>query len=225
MKKLFVIAALLLAGFAASAQVNIGAGYIWNFWGTKDGSNKSGTLSMHGVYGGLSYNFDLYEGLGLAPGAYFNWASGVALDRNGKKQQETIAGITGRQGSSYMGLLFPLHLTYSMETGAGKAFVYLGPAFEYGLSLKMWEKFSGDNAKADIVGDNAFMKDDDTDVRPFNPFDVKLDVGFGYNWEWIQVNVGFDFGFLNRAKTSSNGNDGTIKTNANAVHAGVAFVF
>ena len=221
MKKLFVIAAMLFAGFTASAQVNVGAGYTWDFWSTKTNGTKGGTLSMHGVYAGVSYNINLVEGLGLAPGAYFNWATGVALDKNGKKLKDTTAGVTTSTGTDYMGILVPLHVTYSMDLGAGKAFAYLGPAFEYGLSLKYWDKVGNDKA----LSPNSFVKDD-SGVRPLNPFDVKLDIGFGYNWKWIQANVGFDFGFLNRAKTSTNGNDdGVIKYNANAVHAGIAFVF
>ena len=81
MKKFFVIAAMLLAGFSASAQINIGAGYMWDFWAQKNGSSKAGSRSMSGVYAGVSYNIQIVEGLGLAPGAYFSWATGIDLDK------------------------------------------------------------------------------------------------------------------------------------------------
>lgn len=225
MKKFFVIAALLLTGFTASAQLNVGAGYMWDFWSLKDGSQKDGTYNMSGVYAGLSYNINIVEGLGIAPGAYFSWATGVMRDENGNKAQDTISGITGKIGTTDMELTVPVHITYSMDLGAGKAFAYLGPAFQYGLSMKTWTKFSAKNSAHNEISENLFAKDKDSGVRLYNPFDVKLGVGFGYNWKFIQANVGFDFGFLNRAKTSSNDNDGSYKMNANAVHAGVAFVF
>ena len=225
MKKFFVIAALLLTGFTASAQLNVGAGYMWDFWSIKDGSQKDGTYNMSGVYAGVSYNINIVEGLGIAPGAYFSWATGVMLDADGKKVEKTLAGLTGKVGTTDMELTVPVHITYSMDLGAGKAFAYLGPAFQYGLSLKSWTKFSSKNSNSNSVSENLFAKDKDSGVRLNNPFAVKLGVGFGYNWKFIQANVGFDFGFLNRAKTSSNDNDGSYKMNANAVHAGVAFVF
>ena len=89
MKKFFVIAAMLFAGFTASAQINIGAGYMWDFWSLKDGSQKDGTYNMSGVYAGVSYNINIVEGLGIGPGAYFSWATGVMKDENGKTQTLT----------------------------------------------------------------------------------------------------------------------------------------
>ena len=223
MKKLFVIAALLLAGFTASAQANIGAGYMWNFWSHKNGSTKGDTYSMHGVYAGVSYNIKLVEGLGLAPGAYFLWGEGVKQDNNGKPYKTVIGGTTTTMGTSYMGLQVPIHLTYAADLGPGKFFAYLGPAFEYGFSLKTWTRVKG-SAEGNVTSANLY-KMNSSNERYNNPFDVKLGVGFGYNWKFIQANVGFDFGFLNRDKTRYTDPDSTLKCNANDVHVGIAFVF
>lgn len=218
MKKILVIAALLLAGFSASAQVHIGAGYMWDFWAQKQGSNKAGTINMNGVYAGASYNIQVVEGLGIAPGAYFSWATGIDLDKDGKKVEGDLLGISGKYGHTHMALTIPVHVTYSMDLGAGKAFAYLGPAFQYGLSLKSFVKASTSSSEGKKVSENLFAKDEDGN-RVYSPFDVKLGVGFGYTWKFIQANVGFDFGFLDRDPLDN------FKANANAVHAGIAFVF
>lgn len=223
MKKFFVIAALLLAGFTASAQANIGAGYMWNFWSHKNGNSKTGTDMMHGIYAGVSYNIDLVEGLGIAPGAYFLWGTGVGQDANGKPRKTVIGGVTSTTGTTYMGMQVPVHLTYSADLGGGKFFAYLGPAFEYGFSLKTWTKVKG-SGEGNITSENLY-KMNEANERYNNPFDVKLGVGFGYNWKFIQANVGFDFGFLNRDKTRFTNPDSNFKCNANDVHAGIAFVF
>ena len=227
MKKLFVIAALLLAGFTASAQANIGAGYMWNFWSHKNGSTKGETYMMHGVYAGVSYNIKLVEGLGLAPGAYFLWGTGVSQDSNGKPIKTVVAGVTNTTGATYMGMQVPIHLTYAADLGPGKFFAYLGPAFEYGFSLKHWNKTKSASGQVSFGdGDNANLyKMNSAGERYNNPFDVKLGVGFGYNWKFIQANVGFDFGFLNRDKTRYTDPDSNLKCNANDVHVGIAFVF
>ena len=230
MKKFFVIVAMLLAGFSASAQINIGAGYMWDFWAQKNGSSKAGSRSMSGVYAGVSYNIQIVEGLGLAPGAYFSWATGIDLDKNGDKCKETVNGKEVSLSSTHMALTIPVHITYSMDLGPGKAFAYLGPAFQYGLSLtesckpkELQDALNLLLPEEAKVGRNMFKKYDNDGHRYMNPFDVKLGVGFGYNWKFIQANVGFDWGFLNRAKTKDY--TGDYKENANAVHAGIAFVF
>ena len=220
MKKFFVIAAMLLAGFTASAQVNIGAGYMWDFWSAKNGNNKAaGGYSLNGVYAGVSYNIKLVEGLGIAPGAYFSWATGNVLNSEGKK---LVDSPNASWKASHMALTIPVHLTYMAELGPGGFFAYLGPAFQYGLSLK--ETISGSVPDLELggsaTGDNLFKKDNNGN-RVNTPFDVKLGVGFGYNWKFIQANVGFDWGFLDRNANK----DDNYKQHANAVHAGIAFVF
>ena len=220
MKKFFVIAAMLLAGFTASAQINIGAGYLWDFWSAKhDGSKAAGGYTLNGVYAGASYNIKLVEGLGLAPGAYFSWATGFTTNAEGKKSNPAVK-------ADHMALTIPVHVTYTAELGPGGFFAYLGPAFQYGLSLKNYgTTVSGDGIEISLDGDkdkayNMFKKNDDGN-RLNVPFDVKLGVGFGYNWKFLQANVGFDFGFLDR---DANKED-KYKQHANAVHAGIAFVF
>ena len=224
------MAAMLLAGFTAFGQVNVGAGYVWDFWAQKNGNSKAGTRSMHGVYAGVSYNINLIEGLGLAPGAYFSWAKGIDLDKDGNKCKDKVNGTEVSFGSTEMALTIPVHITYSMDMGPGKAFAYLGPAFQLGLSMKeflnpkdlqdAWNTLMPEEVE---LGYNLYKKYDSDGHRYLSPFDVKLGVGFGYNWKFIQANVGFDFGLLNRAKTKDY--TGDYRETANAVHAGIAFVF
>ena len=221
MKKFFVIAAMLLAGVTAFAQVNIGAGYMWDFWAQKNGNSKVGTRSMNGVYAGLSYNILLVDGLGLAPGAYFSWATGIDLDRDGKKVKETWGSTEGFVKSTHMAITIPVHITYTMDMGPGKAFAYLGPAFQYSLALN--EELKVNSSIVDVNYKSKLLAKDDEGHRALSPFDVKLGVGFGYNWKFIQANVGFDFGFLNRCKTKDYTGDG--RETANAVHVGIGFVF
>ncbi len=227
MKKFFVIAAMLLAGFTASAQINIGAGYLNENWALKEGSNKAGNIALNGFYAGASYNIPIVEGLGVAPGAYFTMAFGYLRDTEGSKDIYKVGSYALQAPMSSMSIIVPVHVTYSMDLGPGKAFAYLGPAFQYGLKLKselttnngdlnaLISEFAGKDA---FVFENAYAKDDSGN-RDMKPFDVKLDVGFGYNWKFLQFNAGYTWGFLNRDT------DEDASAHANGIHAGIAVVF
>lgn len=203
MKKIFTVAVMLLAGFTAFAQLNIGAGYQNEMWSAKNGDTKS-NVSLNGVYAGASYNIPLnfVDGLGIAPGAYFTWAMGQDSDP-----------LLGTLTINDMSIVVPVHITFGMDLGStSRLFAYLGPAFQYGLSYK------GDyeNAGIKVKGDNSYTQD-----SGISPFDVKLDLGFGFKYKFIQANVGFDFGFLDRDK---NKND-NYKLHEQLIHAGIAFSF
>ena len=190
MKKILIAAALILAGFTASAQLRVGAGYLNTNFGAKNDA-----FVLNGVYAGVAYNIPIVEGLGIAPGAYFSWATGPL---------KTSVGKLGTCNN--MAINIPVDVTYSMELGPGTAYAYVGPAFQYGLALNFDDGFT----EWTLYKNNVVK-----------PIDVKLGVGFGYVYGHLGFNVGFDWGLLDL----NDGYWVNKTAHAINIHAGVAFVF
>ena len=73
MKKAFAILALVAAMFVAgnaTAQISINAGYSPEKFVAKQG-NYSESINYQGFFVGITDNFVLYKGLGVAPGLQF----------------------------------------------------------------------------------------------------------------------------------------------------------
>ena len=214
MKKLFLTAILLLAGLAASAQVHIGGGYTWQ---TIVQSGSDWYWSMHGAYAGASFNIKVNQYVGIAPGAYFIWGTGPVRQ---KKQPVPDTSL----GLDMMELQIPLNVTFGVELGsAGKLFVYAGPAFNVGLSAKLYAFYKNDffKQRKDTLSDNLFgdLGDDSSDTISLKRFDTKIGVGIGYRIKFFELNAGYDFGLLNMSKNSGD------KLHQNTLHAGFAFCF
>ncbi len=220
MKKLFLAAILLLAGLAASAQVHIGGGYLWQtFTYDKGSANENLYWSLNGAYAGASFNIKINQYVGIAPGAYFLWATGPLRE---KKQPAPDASW----GLDMMELQFPVNVTFGVELGsAGKLFVYAGPAFNLALTAKLYGYSRKDffQKRKDTLTENLFgeIGDDSDDQLTLKRFDTKIGVGVGYRIKFFEINAGYDFGLLNVNKASAT--DGKI--HQNTLHAGIAFCF
>ena len=213
MKKLVIAAVLMLAGFAASAQVHIGGGYTWQ---TLTQSNTDLYWNLNGAYGGASFNIKINEYVGIAPGAYFIWATGP-LRQKGEPMPDASFGL------DMMELQFPLNVTFGVEMGnAGKLFIYGGPAFNLGLSCKLYGFDRKDYFKTrkDTITENLYGDlGDDNDQINLKRFDTKIGVGVGYRIKFFEINAGYDFGLLNLSKQDGD------KLHQNTLHAGIAFCF
>jgi len=232
MKKLIVAAAFMLMGLSASAQLQVGGGYKYEFWPVKvkesRGWNRQGTFEMHGIYAGASYNWAMTDfGLSLTPGAYFSLVSGVSSTKNeitGKMEKTRYSTELERvrSGNRSLMLTIPVYVTYSMPIGPGDAFVYGGPSLECGITLKDYER--GRQRETTSSPWRSFKElsqnyySDGIDMRPF---DFKVGVGFGYRWEFIQVNLGMDIGMVNRAPKSN----AYASYHAHSIHFGAAYIF
>ena len=220
MKKMLAAAALLLLGLNAFAQLNVGGGYMYEYgpWReqTDNGTwRKWDTEERHGVYAGVTYNFNITSfGLGIAPGAYVSWTGGVTRNLNGSKQIIHEGDIISRHGTRHLAVTLPVHVTYSMDLGPGTMFAYAGPAFQVGLSLREYDKGRDLNGRFKSVSDNLYGKN--YDIRPC---DLKFDIGFGYRWRFIQAHVGFDFGLIDKVPNKYS------SLRYHSIYMGAAYVF
>ena len=204
---------MLLIGLSASAQVHIGGGYTWQTI-TQSGSDLY--WSLNGAYGGASFNIKVNEYVGIAPGAYFIWATGPL-----REKKKSIPDVSF--GLDMMELQIPLHVTFGVELGsAGKLFIYGGPAFNVGLSSKLYAfdrkdffKQRKDTMSKNLYGD---LGDDSSEID-LKRFDAKVGVGLGYRIKFFELNAGYDFGLLNMSKKNGD------KLHQNTLHAGIAFCF
>ena len=214
MKKIIVAAAMLLMGIAASAQVHIGGGYAWQ---TFTQSDSDLYWSLDGAYGGASFNIKVNEYVGIAPGAYFIWATGPLMQKK-EKRPDTSFGL------DMMELQIPLNVTFGFNVGnAGKLFIYGGPALGVNLSAKMYAYYKQDMFKnrKDTLTENLMGElgeEEDSDIS-LKRCDCKVGVGLGYRYKFFELNAGYDFGLLNMTRQSGQ------KMHQNTLHAGIAFCF
>ena len=218
MRKLLLIAAMLLAGATASfAQLHVGAGYYGELMTSKwnEGNLKHKTSGdMHGFYAGASYNIAVSEiGIGLAPGAYFNFVG--EIDKN------IIEDIFTRR----LSLELPVHVTYTHELGPGSIFAYAGPAFNVGLAFKSTGKIYDDIEEKWVKTTADLYKNYDGVKSEIHRFDCKLGLGVGYKWEHLAANFGWDFGLLNQVRGEYRDKNVKNATRIHSWHLGVAYVF
>ena len=203
MKKIMTIAAMLLIGATAFAQIHVGAGYTKGI--TKTNASDDNGLS-NGFYAGASYNIPIVAGLGIAPGVYYNF---LTAKENLLSFGSTSLDAT--QKEHYINI--PVLVNYAFDLGTVKLFAYGGPTASFGVSSKLrYDVASGSNT-ADKTID---LYDDDYD---YSRTDVKLGIGGGVQFGCFQVNVGYDWGMFDR-DNSDNG-----KLHSNLLHAGVAYIF
>lgn len=217
MKKVLAVAAFLLLGVSAFAQWHFGAGFKYEYAPQFVDGKKSLTYDMSGVYAGASYNIEITNfGLSLAPGAYVSFVTGTGRDIDGKKEVYRSSVGWLRNGSRHFSLMIPVHAVYSMDLGPGKAFAYAGPALECGMDFRSWSKGYNDlDGHYKTVSDNYYSKKG----YDWRVLDLKMDIGFGYQWKFLQANVGFDWGLIDKDPSQS------YTLHVHGIHIGAAYVF
>lgn len=197
MKKFIIIAAALLVGIQANAQLIFNGGYLHATEQTsitEAGNPVSGTDLLDGFYAGAKYRIDLYgitEGLSLAPGANVSFLFGRHNQIDAKDPMDDQAIM------NQIALNLPLHVQYLFEvTPDFKLEAWAGPTFQLGLYDRVI-----DNGENPTLIYNQFKEIPGLVTRPMaarNSFNVYLGIGAGAEIsELIHINVGYDFGLLN----------------------------
>ena len=202
MKKLLVIAAALLIGIQANAQLIFNGGYLHateNSTFTEKLASGDVTVSgsdmLDGFYAGAKYRIGLdsiTEGLSLAPGANVSFLFGRHA------QMDVFDPLDNRAVMNQIALNVPLHVQYLFEiTPDFKLEAWAGPTFQLGLYDRVIDTDDNptmiyDQYKA-IPGT---VKSRAIDAR--NLINLYLGIGLGVEVsELIHVNAGYDFGLLN----------------------------
>ena len=216
MKKIFAIvlvAALMLAGTNAFAQLSVGAGWLNSTETVKSGNSDPSKTNLNGFYVGGQYNLPIVSGLGIAPGLYVSGIFAKLTD------SAAAYGLTGNQTatSREFDINVPVNVNYAFEIGRDfKVFVYAGPVFQLGIVSKAsyeaslsagglglstgkytTDNYSGKtyNAKNEEVGQH--------DGGYQNPFNIYVGGGAGIQSGAFQVIIGYDHSLLNFSKNSN----------------------
>ena len=165
MKKIIITLALAAAAaFGANAQIGAGLGYATKVHG------GDADLSLGGLYVGANYNYEIANGLAVAPGIDFAMYS---TEKNNVKYKENYIGI-------------PVLFNYGIEVADGfKLVPFAGPTFSLGLSSK--------STSGSVTIDNYDANDD------YGKFDILIGGGVALDvMEMIRVSIGYNYGLLDR---------------------------
>lgn len=204
MKKAFAILALVAAMFVAGnaqAQISINAGYSPEKFVAKQG-NYSESINYQGFFVGITDNFVLYKGLGVAPGLQFRM--------NTKSQSETYLGTTVKTTSQQMLIDVPILFNYGIAINDKIAITpFAGPMFSLAILGK-----DTSNAGNSSITENWYENGN------VNRFNVNLVGGAAVSFNKAKLFAGYRFGLVDMDK---NNESLTIKTQGFFVGLGYTF--
>ena len=196
MKKFILIAAALLIGIQANAQLIFNGGYLHATEQTsisEAGNTVSGTDLLDGLYAGAKYRFGLdgiTEGLSIAPGANLSFLYGRHNAIDSKDLVDDKAFL------NQIALNVPVHVQYLFEiTPDFKLEAWAGPTMQLGLYDR-----AIDNGENPTLIYNNFKEIPRLTGKlgARSLFNLYLGLGAGVEIsELVHVNVGYDFGLLN----------------------------
>ncbi len=204
MKKLVILAAALLVGIQANAQLLLNGNFNLALETSKYGELGSHNGNLFGLAVGATYYYSLdnvTDGLAILPGANLSSLIGNHTLVDNAKLTEVSLNV-------------PIHLGYTYEiSDYVKLFGQTGPVFQLGLTSKV--KTTG--ATYSLYN----KKNDLGEVR--NRFNMYWGIAVGAELnDLLRVHVGVDLGLLNRA---SSDNLALTKLSRNTFVFGVAYLF
>ena len=180
MKKFGIIALFALISVAASAQINVGAGYLQSTatYQAKSGADANSTKS-NGFYVGLGYEIPLMQGLSVTPGIYYSY---LYSDDAGSTAIGTVAtgSLKTNLKEQYLNIPVTVNFGYNLTRDL-RLFAFGGPTASIGLS-----SVSHYDASVTVIGIN-ISDSGDTDnysgtsdnPATYGRFDVLLGAGAG----------------------------------------------
>lgn len=223
MKKIGIIALFALISVAASAQINVGAGYLQSTatYQAKSGADVGSTKS-NGFYAGLGYEIPIISGLSVTPGIYYSYLySGDA----GSTAIGTVANASLKTNLKEHYLNIPVTVNFGYNfTRNLRLFAFGGPTASIGLS-----SVSHYDASVNVIGINISDSGDTdnysgTENNPatYGRFDILMGAGAGADiMGKFRITVGYDWGLLNRNVDSNS----TAIRHRNQFKAGIAYLF
>lgn len=200
MKKIIVLAAALLLGWQANAQIVANAGFTAAFEKTK-ATYDSKPSTLFGVYAGANYYYsldNLVEGLAAVPGANLSLLFGRHWFDSNVKVRELALNI-------------PLQASYTYEVNDNlKVFGQTGPTLQFALTHKAITSGATFNLLS--------KKNDFGEVR--SPFNLYWGIATGVEVsDMLRIEVGYDFGFFYLSRTEG------LRISRGFLHFGVGYLF
>lgn len=189
MKKAFAIMALVAAMFVASnvqAQISINAGYAPEQFKTTWG-NTTTTESYQGFFVGVTNNFALAKGIGVAPGVQFRM--------NTRSESTTLLGITSTTKDTQMLIDVPVLFNYGIGINRDLTVTpFVGPMFSYAVSGSTKNSVGSSSTTSKWYGDNSSM----------NPFNINLVFGASAEFSKAKLFAGYRLGLVDQEKSNDN---------------------
>lgn len=183
MKKLMMIAAMMVAALSVNAQdVEVGQIYLKPMVGATLSTftgDVTGAKMKFGVGGGAEVGFKLAEPFDLTAGVLVMMEGSKAKDNDTNKNQSTTLTYLN------VPILANLYLTRGLALKAG-----VQPGFL--LSCK---------AKGSEFYDGAWHDYEDTDKTFLNKFDLSIPVGLSYEFSNFIIDARYNFGLLKVGKS------------------------
>ncbi|MBE6222285.1 MAG: porin family protein [Bacteroidales bacterium] len=212
MKKIIVLAAALLLGWQARAQVVANAGYVHAFETMKSANYLTEGFdydhaSLDGFFAGANYYLNLdsvLDGLAAMPGANLSMLFGRYWANDDYRVRE-------------LALNLPLQACYTYEINESlKVFGQTGPTLQFALSHKM-------------INDNGttypLLSKKNDSHRARNPFNMYWGFAAGVEViDMLRIEVGFDLGFFNLNRRVED-YDYLKSIKRNFLHIGVGYLF
>ena len=212
MKKIIVLAAALLLGWQANAQIVANAGYVHGFETMKSANNLTAGYdfdhsSLDGLFAGANYYYsldNLVDGLAAMPGANLSLLFGRYWAEDDYKVRELALNI-------------PLQASYTYEVNENlKVFGQTGPALQFALVHKV--KDNHGNTYSLLNKNNSLYEA----RSPFNMY-----WGFAAGVEvsdMLRIEVGYDLGFFNLHRRV-NEHEFLRSVKRNFLHFSVGYLF
>lgn len=205
MKKLIVVAAMLLVCATSFAQLNVNLGYANMTTRYKTG-NDLYSSRLNGFTVGAGYSLELADGFFFTPGVNYLFTAGDTNSAPGP------VSLKGSITEHYVNV--PLTLSYDLPlSGSVKLFVFAGPTASVGVASNTKLTVNVGPYKADEVVDN--YKD-----NTYYRFNLLLGGGIGLKVsDSYLVKVGYDFGLLNRSGVQN------VSEHDRVLTVGIAYLF
>ena len=189
MKKFFaalaLVAALFVAG-KAQAQISINAGYAPEKFSTNWG-NSTTTSNYQGFFIGITDNFTLSKGIGVAPGIQFRM--------NTRSESTTVLGITSSTKETQMLLDVPVLFNYGIGINRDLSVTpFVGPMFSFAVSGTTKSSVGSSSTTTKWYGDNSSL----------NPFNINLVFGAALEFNRAKLFAGYRLGLIDQEKNSDN---------------------
>lgn len=195
------LAALLLMGSAAFAQVGIEVGWTNS---TKI-SSTDGNTSTGGFFGGLSLTMPIYQNISLVPAVYYSY-----IDYKDASSSPAL-GVEEHYVTVPLQLKFTIPLTDQINF-----FILGGPRFACGI-LSRDTRYTTVDKKTT----KEYLNNNYTDNNDYSRYDLQLGVGGGFEvLTNIQLKATYNWGMLNRYMGTA---DTVLKRNGLELSAAILF--
>ena len=199
---LSVLCAAMLCCAEAGAQLVIGGGLLnrnasmKTTFAYQDSSSTTRMGIGKGYYGGVTFNYDIWKGVGVSLGTYFNYS---------KHEENYIEAIGSWEYKYYAWyeqkeLSIPLLATYRHEYFR-EFFVsaYMGPVFRIGLSVQGNKQRTAVDDIIDWEEPIDFYAKDSIGESYWRRFDLGFMIGTGVQYYGVRFDIGYSFGLVERS--------------------------